>query len=40
MEIARATLDPQSQRRLILSGSAPGPGPISGRHAGFIDVIC
>lgn len=37
MEIARATLDPQSQRRLILSGQRLGP--ISGRHAGFIDVI-
>ena len=37
MEIARATLDPQSQRRLMLGGQRLGP--ISGRHAGFIDVI-
>ncbi len=37
LEIARATLDPQSQRRLILSGQRLGP--ISGRHAGFVDVI-
>ena len=37
MEIARATLDPQSQRRLMLTGQRLGP--ISSRHAGFIDVI-
>ncbi|MGR3759442.1 enoyl-CoA hydratase/isomerase family protein [Roseobacteraceae bacterium NS-SX3] len=37
LEIARATLDSNSQRRLMLSGRPIGP--VAARHAGIVDII-
>ena len=37
LEIAKATLDPDTQRRLMLTGQPIGP--IAARNAGFIDII-
>lgn len=37
LEILKATLDPDTQRRLMLTGQPIGP--IAARNAGFIDII-